>query len=441
MTKESLRQDALAIFQAALDAAEPRAAVLKHLLVLGAHMVVSGTRYELESTDRILVVGAGKASAVMSQALEEALGGRVADGLCVVKYGHGAPTRKIRIREAAHPVPDEAGVRAAREILQLVEDARPQDLVICLISGGGSALLPSPAEGVSLRDKQKVTELLLACGANIEEINAVRKHISRIKGGQLARAAAPARVVGLILSDVIGDRLGVIASGPTAPDPTTFSECVSILERYRALAETPECVVNHLKDGAAGRIPETPKPGDALFERVQNTIVASNAIALQSAAKAARERGYRTRVLSDSLQGEAREVGRSLAFLARRIRAGEAEAPPACILAGGETTVTVRGAGRGGRNQELALAAATELEDAPDALLLSAGTDGTDGPTEAAGAFADGSTLKRAREKGLDARDHLERNDSYNFFKPLGDLLITGPTRTNVMDVQVLLVA
>ncbi len=391
---------------------------------------------------RVLVIGAGKASAVMARALEELLGDRISGGLVCVKDGHGVPLQRVAVAEASHPVPDARGVDAARRVLELVRGSGEQDLILCVLSGGGSALLTLPAEGLTLEDLQGVTDLLLASGATIGEINTLRKHLSQVKGGRLAAAAHPARVVNLVLSDVIGDRLDVIASGPFAADPTTFAEARGVLERYGLWTRVPEAVRRILEEGQAGRVPETPKPGDPRLERVVQVVVASNRVSLGAAAEQARRMGYRTVVLTSRIQGEAREVARVLAAIAQEIReSGQPLAAPACVLAGGETTVTLRGGGRGGRNQELALALALELEGWEGIVGLSGGTDGTDGPTDAAGGVATPSTAARARALGLDPREHLERNDSYRLLDATGDLVRTGPTRTNVMDVQVLLVA
>ena len=313
--------------------------------------------------------------------------------------------------------------------------------MICVISGGGSALLPAPAPPVTLAEKQAITRLLLDCGANIHEINAVRKHISSIKGGQLARLAYPATVIALLLSDVIGDDLDVIASGPTAPDPSTFDRVREILRHYRIEEQAPAGVQQRLEQGVAGAIQETPKTGDPAFARTQNAIVGSNLLAVNAASIKARELGFRTMTLSTFIEGETRDVARMHAAIARQARLFEQPLRgPACIISGGETTVTIRGAGKGGRNQEFALAAAIDLAGLDDVVILSGGTDGSDGPTDAAGAVVDGQTVERAARLGLSAKDYLARNDSYHFFKPLGDLLITGPTNTNVMDVRLILV-
>jgi glycerate 2-kinase len=433
------RQEALwTVLRAALDAVEPAAAVRAALQVDGHTLRVANTSFELR---RVVVVGAGKASAPMAAELERLIPADVpVQGSVTVRYGYGVPTQRITIREASHPVPDQAGVEATRAIADLLATADERDLVVCLISGGGSALLTLPVEGVSLDDLQRTTEALLKSGATINEINTVRKHLDTVKGGGLARLAQPAPVLTLVLSDVVGNPLDAIASGPGVPDTTTWQDAASVLDRYQLWDSVPNSVRERLRSGQAGDLPDTPKPGDPLFEQVQTHVVGSNLVACQAAASAAQALGFQTLLLSTYIEGEAREVARVLAGVLREIDAsGHPLARPCCVIAGGETTVTVRGNGKGGRNQELALAAAFPLQGVSDVLLASIGTDGSDGPTDAAGAWVDGSTLERARSKGLDPAQHLTNNDAYNFFAPLGDLLITGPTNTNVNDVYVLL--
>jgi len=425
----SLRAAARAIFDAVLTAAQVRPLVLR---ALGGIAPSSG---------RLLVVGAGKASGAMAAAVEEVWGDRVGDGLVVVKDGHLAPARRIRLVEAGHPVPDERGAAAAREILALVETAGAADLVLVLVSGGGSALTPAPAPPVTLADKQAVTRLLLSAGADINQLNAVRKHCSAFKGGQLARAAAPARVLALLLSDVIGDPLDVIASGPTAPDPSTFADALGALDRFHLRARVPASVRDRLERGAGGEIAETPKPDDPLFRRVSNVVIGNNQIVVDAAGARAKALGLAPHVLTRSLHGEAREAARDLVALGRAIRSGRGPVtPPACVIAGGETTVTVRGGGNGGRCQEFALAAALEMEGLEQMVVLAAGTDGSDGPTTAAGALVDGESAARARRQGDDPRAHLEDNDSHPVLAGLDDLVITGPTNTNLLDLYLLLV-
>lgn len=426
-----LRRHALRIFRAALTAADPREAILRRM-----------RRYNLRRFQNIYLVGAGKASARMAAALEHVPGLRITGGLVNVKYGHTAPLRWVELLECGHPVPDENGLAGAKRIAEIARQAGRRDLLLCVISGGASALLPLPAEGISLADKQATTEALLACGADIHELNTIRKHLSAIKGGQLARLAWPATVIALVLADVIGDDLDVIGSGPTVPDRSTFAGALEIVRRYGLLERVPGNVRERLERGGAGEIEETPGPGDPAFARVRNVIVGSNRIAVDAAARASRALGYRTLVLSTMVQGETRDVARVHAAIAREIRAsGHPVKPPACIISGGETTVTLcDGHGLGGRNQEFVLAAARDIAGMENVVVLSAGTDGTDGPTDAAGAIADGRTVARASEMGLSAAEGLARNDSYHFFEPLGDLIRTGPTGTNVMDVHVVMV-
>lgn len=431
--------DARAIFQAGLAAVDAGAALRRHLCVEGGTLRADGASYPL-GPGRIFVLGGGKAAAAMAGALERVLGDHVARGLVVVKDRHTAPTRAIAVREAGHPVPDRRGAAAAAEILEIARAAGQDDLVVVLLSGGASALLTAPAEGISLEEKRAVTEHLLRAGASIAELNAVRKHLSAIKGGRLAQAAAPARVLALILSDVVGDPIDVIASGPTAADPTTFGEALSVLARYDPGERLPPGPRRRLARGAAGGLDETPKPGDRELARARNLVVGNNRAALEAARDAARTRGYDARIDSDAVEGEARDVA---ACAARRVCAiadgGIAADRPLCLMAGGETTVTVRGDGKGGRNTELALAFAMGIEGLGQVVGLFAGTDGTDGPTDAAGAIVTGETVARARRLGLDPRAFLEQNDSYSFFDRVGGLLVTGPTLTNVMDLGIVL--
>ena len=425
-----LRAAARAILDAALAAADVRPLVQAALPSLA-----------LPSRGRLVVVGAGKASGAMAAAVEEALGDRVSDGRVVVKDGYRAPTRRIRVVEAGHPVPDERGAAAAREVHALALACGPDDLLLVLVSGGGSALTPAPTPPITLGEKQALTRLLLAAGANIAQLNAVRKHCSLLKGGQLARAAAPARVHALLLSDVIGDPIDVIASGPTAPDDSTFSQAMGILARFDIRDQVPPSVVARLRMGMAGEVPETPKPGDPVFDGVTNAVVGNNRLVTDAAEGAAQKAGFTPHLLTRALEGEAREVARRFVSLAREVRAGRGPvAAPACLIAGGETTVTVRGGGRGGRCQELALAAALHMEGLEGAVILAAGTDGTDGPTDAAGAIVDGTTAARARERGGDPRARLDDNDSHPALAAVGDLVITGPTRTNLLDLYLVLV-
>ena len=429
------------IFQAGVRAVDPERAVRKYVRRQGNQLIVGDSSYILDRYKRIVLVGAGKGAAPMAKALEDILEERLTDGLIIVKYGHGIPLEKTQIFEAGHPIPDDAGLGATAELLKRAQECTEEDLILCAFTGGGSALLPAPSSPITLDQKQVTTRLLLECGATINEINAIRKHLSRSKGGWLAKEAYPATIVSLLLSDVIGDRLDVIASGPTIPDESTYSDCINIIDRYELGERLPSAVVDYFNKGAAGRLPETPKAGDPVFACVQTLIVGNNRECLLAAKERALSLGYNTIVLSSQIEGEAREVAHVVAAIGKEIsQANLPVAPPACVIAGGETTVTIHGSGKGGRNQELALACAVVIDGWEGISLLSAGTDGTDGPTDAAGAIVDGTTCKRAQQTNLDPREFLLANDSYAFFESLGDLLKTGPTRTNVMDIICMLV-
>lgn len=437
-----LRAHARGIFMAGVKSADPVDGIKTNVRLHDDYLQIADRNYRLANIRNILVVGCGKAAAKMAIAIEDLLGDRVSGGIVVVKYGYALSLERIKVVEAGHPIPDEAGVDGARQIIELVRTAGENDLVLFLISGGGSALLPGPADGLTLAEKQRTTQMLLESGATIQEVNAVRKHISKLKGGRFAKLVAPANCVSLILSDVIGDSLEAIASGPTVADSTTYGDCLEIVRRYGLTDKTPHAVVNLLRRGAEGAIDETPKPSDAIFHKVQNVIIGSNRAALNGAERQAETFGYQTRVLSSSVEGESLTVAKSHAALVKEIAgSGQPLRRPACVISGGETTVTIRGDGLGGRNQEFALAAAVEIDGLDGVIVLSGGTDGTDGPTDAAGAIVDASTVQRGRARGLDAAAFLARNDSYHFLKATDDLLITGPTFTNVMDLQVMLVA
>lgn len=437
------KEEIKAIINAALKAVDPAEAIRKVVKREDDKLIVAGRIYNLTYFQRIIIVGGGKAGAPMAAAVEEILGERITGGWVNVKEGYilePSPTR-IYINQAGHPTPNEAGFEGAKKIMEMVSGLGERDLVITLISGGGSALMPLPAEGITLDDKKLATSLLLRCGATINEMNALRKHISAIKGGQLAKAAYPATIISLILSDVVGSPLDTIASGPTAPDPTTFSDAWKVLEKYGILTEMPQSIVDRIQRGMRGEIPETPKPGDPVFDRVQNVIIADNYIAATAALEEAKRWGFNALLLTTFLEGEAREIGKAVAALGKEIAIrGIPVPPPACLILGGETTVTIRGRGKGGRNQELALAAAIALEGWDEVTIVTLATDGTDGPTDAAGAIVDGTTVRRGLEKGLSPLSYLQDNDSYTFFKALGDLLITGPTNTNVNDLVFILV-
>lgn len=437
LTERERRGLIATIQNAALAAVDPAEAVRRNVNLAGRILSIGQRTYDLAAYERVFVVGGGKAGSPMAATLAEILGDRITAGLVNVKRGYiQEGVGKIEIIEAGHPTPDEAGKQGAQRIAETLADSTERDLVICLISGGGSALLTLPVSDISLADVQSLTDTLLRCGATINEINAVRKHISRIKGGNLARLAYPAEVVSLILSDVVGNSLDVIASGPTVPDTTAFQDAYRVLERYRILNKVPPSIVEHLKAGLAGDVEETPKEGDKAFGRVHNLIIGSNEVAAQAAVEKAKELGLASMLLSTYVEGEAREVGKVFAALGKEIaRYGRPLERPACLVAGGETTVTIRGQGKGGRNQELALAVALAIEGWEDVYVVSLATDGTDGPTDAAGAIATGSTLTRACKLGLSAEEYLADNDSYHFFEVLEDLIIPGPTNTNVNDL------
>jgi len=426
----TLRESARSIFDAALAAGDVRPLVTQ---------VLAGI--DKPARGRVLVVGAGKASGAMAAAVEEAWGDAIADGVVAVKDGYTVPTRRIRLLEAGHPVPDERGAAAARAIHALAGSAGAEDLVLVLVSGGGSALTPAPVPPITLGDKQAMTRLLLAAGATINQLNVIRKHASLLKGGQLARAASPARVEALLLSDVVGDPLDVIASGPTTPDVSTFAEALDILDHFNLRERAPRSIVHRLEQGARGELPETPKPGDPLFAGVRNSVIGNNALVVNAAAARARELGFTPHVLTRALEGEARDVAGRFVELARAIRAGRGPVrAPACVIAGGETTVTIRGRGKGGRCQEFALTAALAMDGLDDVVTLAAGTDGSDGPTEAAGAVVDPESVARARVRGFDPEAGLAENDSNTVLGGAGDLVVTGPTNTNLLDLYMVLV-
>jgi glycerate 2-kinase len=444
----SLRRDMALIRDAALKAVDPFAAVLRHLHLEGGLLRAGTATLPLtvpaaRSPRRVFVLAVGKAAVPMTAAACRILGETPVEGVVVTKYGHAASYRlpsSLEVVEAGHPVPDAAGVRGGTAFLRCLNQTTADDLVLLLLSGGGSALLPAPSAGVTLEDLQVTTDCLLRSGANIVDLNIVRKHLSSLKGGQLARMAAPAPVVALVLSDVVGDPMDVIASGPTAPDPTTFAQAWDVVERYSLTDSVPKSVSAHLHSGLRGEVSETPKPGDRLFDRVHNVIVGSNALAAQAAVAQAETLGYTGLLLTTFIEGEAREIAKVSVALAKSLKAtGHPVSPPACLVWGGETTVTVTGQGKGGRNQELALAAALGLEGIAGVAVMALATDGTDGPTDAAGAVVDGSTGARARGRGWDLRAALQDNNAYPLLDDVGDLLLLGPTGTNVNDILVLL--
>jgi len=436
------RELAINALNAALEAVDPKLIIKSKVKVRGDSLKIGNLCFNLDEFKNIFVVGGGKASGSMAEALEEVLGDRITDGAVNVPYA-SVPYQTIRVKlqQASHPIPGISGVRGTSRMLDLVGQAEENDLIICLLSGGGSSLMPQPCSGVSLHDKRRVTDALLKSGATISEVNAVRKHISRFKGGWLAKRAYPATVVNLILSDVVGDPLDSIASGPTVPDSTTFNDAIEILKRYRLWNMVPASVRRVLLNGEKGLVPETPKAGDKAFTRVRNIVVGNNMTATLAAYDTLQEDGLNTLLLTSCLEGQARDVGTVFASIAREIGAsGKPLQKPAGVVAGGETTVKVVGRGRGGRNQEIALGAGLKIGDMDGMVVASMSTDGVDGPTDAAGALADGRTVVRARELGLDPRSFLVENDSYSFFSRLGDLVFTGATGTNVGDVSVIVV-
>jgi glycerate 2-kinase len=435
-----LRQAARQIWEAAFERADPGRCIREALTFRNGELFIKGKAFPLNG--RLYVIGAGKASAKMAQATEEILGDAITGGIVVTKYGHGLPVERIKIVEAGHPIPDLAGVRAVARTRDLLSRLNKNDTVLCLISGGGSALWPAPASPVTLDEIQDVTGHLLRAGATIHELNAVRKHLSAIKGGQLVQWASPARVISLIVSDVVGDSLDFIASGPTVPDTTSFPGALNIVQQYDI--KVPSGVADRLHRGAAGEVPETPKPGARLFENVDNVSIANNRVLVDAACDQAKQLGFQTLILGTEVEGEAKEIARFYAAIAREIAgAGHPVKPPACVLGAGETTVTVRGHGLGGRNQEMALAWAIAVSARPpsaECCFASIASDGTDGPTSAAGGLVDPFTCSRAVELGMIPSQYLRENDSSNFLKSTGDLIVTGPTQTNLMDLQILLV-
>ncbi|MEM2943698.1 MAG: glycerate kinase [Methanomassiliicoccales archaeon] len=422
-----IRAKMLDIVETAVNAVDPYTCIKNAVKVDGSTMSVSGELYDLQSFKRIFVVGAGKASARMAMALHNLLGERITGGF--VNALESGKVGSIVLNKTTHPHPGTEGLQGALRIKEICESAGERDLVICVISGGGSAMMPCPVRGVTLEDKKKTAELLMLAGASIEELNTVRRHLSQLKGGNLARIAYPATVLSLIISDVIGDPLESIASGPTAPDPTTFADALHVLERYGVFEQVPASVKEKLAAGER----ENPKPGDPIFEKVKNVIVASNTIALEAALAKSRDHGFESLILTSSMRGEARNVGTALARLGNQIRQSLDSSQMKMIIAGGETTVTVKGRGRGGRNCELVLSALFELEDG--ITLLSLGTDGIDGNTDAAGAIADASMFRE------EASRFLANNDSYSYFLKYGGLIFTGATGTNVCDIVLLAVS
>ena len=441
------RKKLYSIFHAGVEAVNPYRLVLEAVRLDDRSLKIENISYDLNHFKKIIVIGGGKATAPMAQAIESILGRFITDGRIIVKYGHAAKLKRIKVMEASHPVPDEAGVKGTEEIIRMLKQADEDTLVICLISGGASALLVSPVDSVTLGDKKIVTELFLKAGASIEELNTVRKHLSKVKGGRLAQIAYPATVVTLMLSDVIGDRLDVIASGPTVPDPTTFQNAMAAIEKYSLKDRLPAKVLKLLMQGLKRKIKDTPKGDESFFKKTKAVVIGSLKHAVASAREKAISLGFSAEVVTDELRGEARDAARYLAARAVEVQNSLSKgAKPCCLISGGETTVTVKGNGLGGRNQELSLAFAMEIEGIKGIAMLSADTDGIDGPTDAAGAIVDGNTTALAREFDIIPEIYLENNNSYNFFKRLDSVskrsyhLITGPTGTNVMDMQIICV-
>jgi glycerate 2-kinase len=432
---------ALRSLECALNAVGSKQIVKSKVSLENSHLHVNGYSFDLRKFKNIYVVGGGKASGPMAEALEELLGKRITKGIVNVPHGSKHKTSVIKLHGSSHPVPDEAGVEGTRRMLAIAEHAEKDDLIICLISGGGSSLMPLPRGDISIEDKRELTSALLKSGATVSEVNTVRKHISDFKGGWFAKKGYPATILNLILSDVMGDPLDFIASGPTVPDSTTFADARKVLRKYGLWENAPSSVRKVLSDGEKGLIAETPKAGDAAFEKVYNVVVGNNRSASLAACKYLKSEGLNTLLLTATLEGEARCVGTVLASVAREILASGNPVPkPAGIIAGGETTVTVTGKGLGGRNQELALSAVLMLKNADAVVMASMSTDGVDGPTDAAGAIVDGNTFERAAKLQLNPKDYLAENDSYRFFSKLGDLIFTGPTGTNVNDISLIII-
>jgi len=439
-----IRNSVTRIISEALKAVDPGTAVRKYVKRDEDTLTVADQNYSISSYNRIRIIGGGKAAYSMAAACTELLGADLTDGIIIVKDGHFYAYRenkndtrsRLMVIEAGHPLPDDRGVRGTRSIMEMVTDSQREDLVICLLSGGGSALLTAPVDGINLEDLQVMTDRLLASGASINEINTLRKHLDKIKGGRLASMVYPARLVCLILSDVVGDALDVIASGPAYPDSSSYAESYSILEKYNLLDQVPESIPGILLQGINGYLPETPKPGDPVFDDVQTVLIGSNQVAAQAALDQASLEGLNAILLTTSLQGEARAVGPFLSDIVHQISSyNQPVSTPACVILGGETTVRVIGSGTGGRNQELALSMVESISGLPDTLIITFATDGGDGPTDAAGAVITGESYSRATQDGMDPSSYLDRNDSYRFFDRLDDLIRTGPTMTNVNDL------
>jgi len=433
------RKEILEILEKGLEKADPEKAIRRSLKLKKDRIEIKGEEIALNKFKRIFVVGGGKASAKMAKAVEEILEDRIYKGLIIAPENVKSKTKIIEIRMGDHPIPSRRNIQYTREIIELLKETGREDLIIILLSGGGSALLTYPADKLELEDIAETTRILLKCGANIEEINTIRKHISKIKGGQLVKYAYPARTITLIISDVVGDRMDSIASGPTVPDKTTFKDAERIIKKYNLYGKLPENVINRIIRGVKGKVEETPKPGNPLFKKVINIIVANNFESLKTMKREAKRRGYRSMILSSRITGEAKEIGRLMAAIFNEVReTGNPVKAPAIIIGGGETTVTVKGNGIGGRNQELALTVANIIGGNGRIFFASIGTDGIDGVTDAAGAIVDAETKREGEELGLSIEETLKNNDSYSFFKKVGkNLIYTGLTETNVNDLMI----
>jgi glycerate 2-kinase len=428
------------IFLAGVESVLPDRLITRAMSLNENCLKIGSLSYNLETIENIYVIGAGKASAMMGAEVEKILGNRITEGHIVVKYGYSCQLKYINITEAGHPRPDPNGFKATTDILKIAGAANCNDLVICLLSGGGSSLLPDVPEGCSAEDIIKVNDLLINCGASISEINAVRKHLSIVKGGQLARIVYPATLVNLILSDVPGNHLDVIASGPTVPDPTTYLQALTVLATFGLSRTIPRGILTSLKEGAAGKRPETPKSGDPVFSKTYNILVGSNRVALEAAKVKSLDLNINAIIIDDQLQGDISTVADYIVETSIKFKNDRDEVKPVCLLFGGETTIKMIGKGAGGRNQHLALICALLLQNHTGITVLSAGTDGTDGSTEVAGAVVDSDTVAAAISKNVDPQKYLSEFDSFHFFKKTGNQIITGPTMTNVMDIIVVLV-
>ncbi|MGD8565505.1 MAG: glycerate kinase [Candidatus Bathyarchaeota archaeon] len=435
-----VRSTVLGCFEHALNAVDPKQLIKSRLLLKKSILKIGNHVFDLRKFKNVYVIGGGKASGSMTEALEEILVDRITDGTVNVPYSCSEKTRFVKLQKAGHPIPDQEGFEGVSRMLKIAEDAKEDDLIICLISGGGSSLMPHPREDIALDDKRKITDSLLKCGATITEINTVRKHLSDFKGGWLAKKAFPATTLNLILSDVIGDPLEFIASGPYSPDSTTFNEAITVLRKFQLWDTAPQSIKKTLSNGHKGIISETPKIGDPVFTRVHNVLIGNNRYASSAMCEKLRFGGMNSVLLTTTMEGEARHVGVVLASIAQEISTSDnLISKPAGIVAGGETTVTITGKGVGGRNQEIALAAAIKIRGMDRVIVASISTDGIDGPTDAAGAIADGTTISRAMKMNLNPEKFLANNDSYNFFSRLNELIFTGPTQTNVNDISVIM--